>query len=76
MHLVTARLSYDALSCLIDRMCPPQIKALAKLRLIIEHVYYEDIGPPALPFRSLPERKDSIRLVGLEDVEIVLSPLF
>lgn len=66
----------DAFSRLLDQMSPPQRQAMARLRLIVEHHCDEKGGPIGLPWRSMPDKKTILKLKGLRDLEIVLSPPF
>jgi hypothetical protein len=66
----------DAFSRLLDQMSPPQRQAIARLRLIIEHHCDEKGGPIGLPWRSMPDKKTILKLKGLRDLEMVLSPSF
>jgi hypothetical protein len=66
----------DAFSRLLDQMSPPQRVAIARLRLVVEHHYDEKGGPIGLPWRSMPDKKTILKLKGLRNLEIVLSPSF
>jgi hypothetical protein len=66
----------DAFSRLLDQMSPPQRQAIACLRLIVEHRHDSRGGPLSLPWRIWPEKKTILKLKGLKDLEIVLSPHF
>jgi hypothetical protein len=66
----------DAFSRLLDQMSPPQRQAIARFRLILEHRHDERGGPLSLPWQAFPGKKTILKLKGLKDLEIVLSPHF
>lgn len=59
-------------------LAPPQLKAFKRMRIVLEHVYYERIteawSTPKLG--RLPDKKTMQKFTGLQDLEIVLNPQF
>lgn len=69
----------DAFSRLLDQMSPQQVKVLARVRIIIEHHHDSSMGGMhsiGFPWRSFPDKKTILKLKGLKDLELVLSPSF
>lgn len=60
----------------VDDLAPPQLKALKRMRIILEHAYSDTIHDTrkALRFGHLPDKTVMRKFTGLKDLEIVLSP--
>jgi hypothetical protein len=61
----------------VDALAPPQAKAIARLRLVIEHAYMfkKNHILQSLAFGVIPGKGTIMKLKGLKDLEIVLAPL-
>lgn len=73
------RASYKGLPGLdafVEALAPPQLRALSRMRFVVEHVYYELNTQiyRSLSFGNLPVKSTMQMMTGLKDVEIVLSP--
>jgi hypothetical protein len=60
----------------VDDLAPPQLRALKRMRIVLEHVYSDMKHDPrrSLRFGRLPDKNVMRKLTCLKDLEIVLNP--
>jgi len=69
---------WPGLEGLAEDLAPPQLKAVKRLRIVLEHVYFGRNNDPSrsVGFGRVPEKKAMRKFTGLKDLEIVLNPQF